>query len=33
VSRFSTLPVSAVPGEESNLKVTYPADLLKLDAG
>jgi 2-C-methyl-D-erythritol 4-phosphate cytidylyltransferase len=33
VSRFSRLPVGAVPGEESNLKVTYPADLLKLDAG
>jgi 2-C-methyl-D-erythritol 4-phosphate cytidylyltransferase len=30
VSRFSTLRVGAVPGEESNLKVTYPADLLRV---
>jgi 2-C-methyl-D-erythritol 4-phosphate cytidylyltransferase len=27
VSRFSSLPVAAVPGEASNLKVTYPGDL------
>jgi 2-C-methyl-D-erythritol 4-phosphate cytidylyltransferase len=30
VSRFSPLPVAAVPGEVANLKVTFPGDLEKV---